>query len=250
MQIAKLEFCEEMVMIMNERLARIRESERKSHTAIYTNEKLYHSDSWLQRPIKTVREIVQFFDGYNELRVLDLGCGVGRNSIYIAEQFRDINCSVDCVDLLDIAIEKLMENATEHNVSSHINGITTSIEEYEIQRNSYDFIMAISALEHIDSQDSFQRKLLEIRDGVQKNGIVCLIINSNIVEACLETNNPMEAQFEVNLPTETIQALLNEIFLEWEILKTSVVSQQYDIPRELFISRLNTNVITYVARRL
>ena len=45
-------------MIMNERLARIRESERKSHTAIYTNEKLYHSDSWLQRPIKTVREIV------------------------------------------------------------------------------------------------------------------------------------------------------------------------------------------------
>ena len=60
----------------------------------------------------------------------------------------------------------------------------------------------------------------------------------------------MEAQFEVNLPTETIQALLNEIFLEWEILKTSVVSQQYDIPRELFISRLNTNVITYVARRL
>ena len=248
--LGKLEFCEEMVMVMNERLARIRESERKSHIAIYTNEKLYHSDSWLQRPIKTVREIVQFFDGYNELRVLDLGCGVGRNSIYIAEQFRDINCSVDCVDLLDIAIEKLMENATEHNVSSHINGITTSIEEYEIQRNSYDFIMAISALEHIDSQDSFQRKLLEIRDGVQKNGIVCLIINSNIVEACLETNNPMEAQFEVNLPTETIQALLNEIFLEWEILKSSVVSQQYDIPRELFISRLNTNVITYVARRL
>lgn len=237
-------------MVMNERLARIRESERKSHTAIYTNEKLYHSDSWLQRPIKTVREIVQFFDEYNELRVLDLGCGVGRNSIYIAEQFRDINCSVDCVDLLDIAIEKLMENATENNVSSRINGITTSIEEYEIQRNSYDFIMAISALEHMDSQDSFQRKLLEIRDGVQKNGIVCLIINSNIVEACLETNNTMEAQFEVNLPTETIQTFLNEIFWDWEILKTSVVSQQYDIPRELFTSRLNTNVITYVARRL
>lgn len=235
---------------MNERLARIRESERKSHTAIYTNEKLYQSDSWLQRPIKTVREIVPFFDGYKELRVLDLGCGVGRNSIYIAEQFRDRNCSVDCVDLLDIAIEKLLENAAEHNVSSRIKGITTSIEKYEIQRNSYDFIMAISALEHIDSQDSFLRKLLEIRDGVQKNGIVCLIINSNIVETCLQTNEPMEAQFEVNLPTETIQAHLDEIFWGWEILKTSVVSQQYDIPRESFISRLNTNVITYVARQL
>lgn len=235
---------------MNERLTRIRESERKSHIEIYTNEKLYQSDSWLRRPIKTVREIAPFFNGYKELRVLDLGCGVGRNSIYIAEQFRDINCSVDCVDLLDIAIEKLLENATEHNVSSRINGITSSIEEYEIQRNSYDFVMAISALEHIDSQDSFLRKLTEIRDGVQKDGIVCLIINSSVVETRIETNEPVEAQFEVNLPTDTIQALLDKIFLGWEILKVSVVAQQYDIPRESFSSRLNTNVITYVARRL
>ena len=235
---------------MNERLARIRDSERKSHTEIYTNEKLYQSNSWLQRPIKTVREIVPTFDDYKELRVLDLGCGVGRNSIYIAERFKDINCSVDCVDLLDVAIEKLLENALEHNVSSHIKGITTSIEEYEIQKNSYDFIMAISALEHIDSQDSFSRKLMEIRDGVQKNGIVCLIINSNIVETCLETNEPVEAQFEVNLPTEAIQALLDETFWGWEIIKTSIAVQQYDIPRESFTSRLNTNVITYVARQL
>ena len=204
----------------------------------------------MKRPIKTVREIVPIFDGYKELRVLDLGCGVGLNSIYIAEQFRDINCSVDCVDLLDVAIEKLLENATEHNVSSRIKGITASIEEYEIQRNSYDFIMAISALEHIDSQDSFLRKLLEIRDGVKKSGIVCLIINSSIVETRIETNEPVEAQFEVNFPTETIQAILDETFLGWESIKTSVVAQQYDIPREFFTSRLNTNVITYVARQL
>lgn len=56
---------------MDERLARIRESERKSHTEIYTNEVLYNTDSWLQRPIKTVREIAEFFDGYHGLRILD-----------------------------------------------------------------------------------------------------------------------------------------------------------------------------------
>ncbi len=239
-----------MVIVVKERLARIRESERKSHTEIYTNEKLYQTDSWLQRPIKTVQEIVPFFDGYEKLRVLDLGCGVGRNSIYIAEQFRDIDCSVDCVDLLDIAIEKLLENATEHNVSSSINGIINSIEEYEIQRNSYDLIMAISALEHIDTQDSFLRKLSEIRNGVHKNGIVCLVVNSDIVEICVETSEPMDAQFEVNLPSETIRAILGECFYDWEILKASVVAQQYDIPRESCTSRLNTNVITYVARKI
>lgn len=112
---------------MNERLARIRESERKSHTEMYTNQKLYNTDSWLQKPIKTVKELSAYFDEYDDLRVLDLGCGVGRNSIYIAEKFRNINCIIDCVDLLAIAIEKLLENAKEHNLLSCINGINKAI---------------------------------------------------------------------------------------------------------------------------
>ena len=234
---------------MNDRLSRIRESEKRSHTEIYTNEKLYQSDSWLQRPIKTVQELLPFFDEHTELRALDLGCGVGRNSIYIAQQFKAVDCSVDCVDLLEIAIEKLLENAAERGVSSQINGITQSIEAYKIQRNAYDLIMAISALEHIDFEVSFRKKLAEIRDGIREKGLVCLVINSNVTETCLATNKPLEAQFEVNLPTETIQAFLAEAFSGWEVIKASVVPQQYDIPRESFTSRLNTNVVTYVARK-
>ena len=235
---------------MNDRLSRIRESEKRSHTEIYTNEKLYQSDSWLQRPIKTVQELLPFFDEHTELRALDLGCGVGRNSIYIAQQFKAMDCSVDCVDLLEIAIEKLLENAAERGVSSQINGITQSIEAYKIQRNAYDLIMAISALEHIDSEVSFRKKLAEIRDGIREKGLVCLVINSNVTETSLATNKPLEAQFEVNLPTETIQAFLAEAFSGWEVIKASVVPQQYDIPRESFTSRLNTNVVTYVARKI
>lgn len=234
---------------MKNRLTRIRESERNSHIKIYTNEKLYQTDSWLKRPIKTVQEIVPFFDGYEKLRVLDLGCGVGRNSIYFAQQFQTIDCLVECVDLLDVAIEKLLENAAEYNVTSNIKGIINSIEAYKIQNDSYDLIMAISALEHLDTKDSFLQKLLEIRDGVRKNGIVCLVINSDIAEMCVETNKSVDSQFEVNLPSETIRNILYEIFYGWEILKTTVVAQQYEIPREYYTSRLNTNVITYVARK-
>lgn len=233
---------------MNERLFRIRESERKSHTEMYLNEELYNTDSWLQKPIKTVRDLSSLFDEYSEIRVLDLGGGVGRNSIYIAERFKDKNCVVDCVDLLDIAIEKLMQNAKEHNVSQNINGITKSIEEFKINTQSYDFIMAISALEHIDAEKSFYEKLNEIKNGLKENGIACLVINSNVRETNLNTNESIDAQFEVNLSTEKLQEYLQEVFSGWDVLKTSVTEQEYDVPRELFTSRLHTNVVTYVVR--
>ena len=234
---------------MDERLERIRESERKSHIEIYTDEKLYATDSWLKKPIKTVRDIIPLFEDYKELRVLDLGSGVGRNSIYVAERFRDRDCRVDCVDLLEIAIEKLCENAKEHNVEASIRGIQKSIEEYDIEADAYDFIMAISALEHIDTEESFLKKLEEIRDGLQEEGVVCLVVNSEVQEKNADTGEAVDAQFEVNLPTEKLQEYLSEIFEGCSVLKTGVSAQEYDIPREGFVSRLNTNVVTFVARK-
>ena len=234
---------------MDERLLRIRESERKSHTDIYMNEELYNTNSWLKKPIKTVQEVALWLEEYNELRVLDLGCGIGRNSIYIAERFKDKKCIVDCVDLLDIAIEKLMQNAREHNVILNINGINKSIEEFKIGSESYDFIMAISALEHIDTEAAFLIKLNEIKNGLRENGIACFVINSNVREMNIDTKEIIDAQFEVNLSTEKLQEYLTSVFNDWDLLKTSVMEQEYDIPRDMFVSHLHTDVVTYVVRK-
>ena len=146
---------------MNSRIEKIRESEKLSHTKIYTDEELYHTDSWLKKPIKNVREIMELFSGYEAFRALDLGCGVGRNSIYVAECFKGKECQVDCVDLLDIAIEKLKENAKAHGVSESINGIAGTIEDFEIATGEYNLIMAVSALEHVESEERFLCTLME-----------------------------------------------------------------------------------------
>ena len=160
--------------MLDERINRIRESERKSHTEIYSDEKLYATDSWLKKPIKTVRGFA---------------------------------------------------------------------------RNSYDFIMAVSALEHIDTEDSFRMKLAEIRAGLREKGVVCLVMNSGVREQNRDTKETVDAQFEVNLTTEKLQEYLNEVFEGWSALKSTVSAQEYDIPREGFISRLSTNVVTFVARK-
>lgn len=231
------------------RLKQIRESEKQSHIEMYSNSELYKEGSWLRKPIKTILEIIPLFSDTPELNVLDLGCGVGRNCIAIAQSFKNIPCKIDCVDILNLAIEKLYDNAKELGVASSINGIVETIENYHIKENKYDLIIAISALEHIDSEQSFLTKLYEIKNGVHSNGIICLVINSDIVENEKSTGKEIPAQFEVNLPTEELQDILEKTFSGFKIIKTTISEQQYDIPRGDIVSELKTRVVTFVARR-
>ena len=66
---------------MDDRLTRIRENEKIAHTEIYSIEQLFNTDSWLNKPIKTIQEVSKIFVAYESIRVLDLGSGIGRNSI-------------------------------------------------------------------------------------------------------------------------------------------------------------------------
>ena len=233
---------------MNSRVAKIRENERKSHTEIYSNEALYSSDSWLGKPINTVKDIMPFLNENKSLRVLDLGCGVGRNSIFIADKFATKECQIDCVDILEIAIEKLQENANEHSVSNSIRGFVNTIEHFPIMKDTYDLIIAVSALEHVESEEVFLKKLQEIKEGIKPNGIVCLVVNSEVREKKKDTNEELEPQFEVNLFSEKLQSYINGIFSDFETIKSTLSLQEYDIPRDEFISHLTTKVITYVGR--
>lgn len=231
------------------RLDEIRRAEAASHTEAYTNHQLYSSGSWLAKPVKTVLELLPLYDGYTQFRGLDLGCGVGRNSIALAQAFADVPCRIDCVDILDLAIEKLWENARKFRVSGAVRGIVSSIDDYVIPEDSYDLILAVSALEHTDSKERFMQKLTEIRDGLRSNGIVCLIVNSGVSETDKATKAQLPAQFEVNFQTSELKSLLADTFRDWEIIKYSETHQKYDIPRESGVAELEMDVVTYVARK-
>ncbi len=234
---------------MEKSIDKIREAEKASHIEIYSTAKLFESGSWLQKPVKTVLDILPLFEKYTELNVLDLGSGVGRNCIPIAQNFSDISCRIDCVDILDFAIEELKNNSVKYNVEKSINGIVSSIDDFDMEENHYDFILAVSALEHIDSEESFESKLKEIQAGTRKNGVICMIINSEVREKNKETGEILVPQFEVNLKTSELSEMLKNIFNGWEVLKQTVVSQRYDIPRENCTADLSTNVVTFVARK-
>ena len=234
---------------MSERLNLIRKAEAESHTQAYTSYSLFSPGSWLAKPVRTVMDLLPLFEGYTDFLALDLGTGVGRNCIPVAQHFSSIPCRVDCVDILELAITKLTENAQQYSVENCIQGIVSSIDDYEIDADSYDFIMAISALEHIASKSAFEKKLAEIRDGLRHGGVACLIVNSGVIEHDKATGQKLPPQFEVNLPTSQMQDLLENTFAGWQVIKHTIVHQEYDIPRENCTANLETDVVTYVVRR-
>ena len=94
----------------------IRNKEAESHLKMYSENELFSGDGWLGKPVKTVVDLLPIFAYKKEITALDLGCGVGRNCIPIAQFFSDKHCTIDCVDILEYAIEKLVDNAKKYAV--------------------------------------------------------------------------------------------------------------------------------------
>jgi len=239
-------------MIIDDKSAHIgfiRKKEAESHLKMYSEDELFSGDGWLGKPVKTVMGLLPPLADKEDITALDLGCGIGRSCIPIAQFFSDKHCTIDCVDILEYAIEKLSDNAKKYAVENNINGIVSSIDDFRIEPGHYDLIIAVSALEHMDSEESFKRKLFEIRDGLKSGGVVCIIMNSEITETDLFSNEPLIPQFEINLEAEKLRVLLREAFKGFEVLKETVKEQSYKVPRDSIIALLKTKSVTFVAKK-
>jgi SAM-dependent methyltransferase len=89
--------------------------------------------------------LVSWFEN-NQLhagRVLELGCGPGRNAIYMAKQ----GCTVDAVDVSPVSIDWARERATEAEVD--VNFICASIFDLPIKADAYDLVYDCGCFHHI-----------------------------------------------------------------------------------------------------
>ena len=230
-------------------IEKIRKAEKKSHEEMYTRYELFKKGSWLEKPVKTVMDLLPLIEEKKSINILDLGCGVGRNAISIAQYYKDFNCKIDAVDLLEVAIKKLNYYSIYYGVDSMINGITSSIEDYNISSNKYDLLIAVSVLEHLNSIDTLLKKLYEIREGIKINGYACFICNSNVEEINLLTNKNLSPQFERIFSDKELDNMIIEVFKDFELLKRTLKRQTYNIPREKEIIKMNTDVVTYVLKK-
>ena len=229
------------------RLTEIRRAEAQSHTAAYESLELYAPGSWLSKPVKALGALLPLYAEKRGLRVLDLGSGVGRNAIACARELP--GCTVECVDILPIAIEKLLENAEKMGVGDSVRGIAAPVDGFEIQEKGYDLILAASVLEHLDSRASAIRKLRQIARGIRPGGAAMILMNTGVREWDADTGETLDAQFEVNLPPEEVRALLDDFFRGWEVLWDKCIHYEYPVPRGERVAVISSEVVTFTARR-
>lgn len=233
-----------------ERIASIRNEEKRYHDMCYDSYNLFEPGSWLHRPVQTVMDLLEEYTDQEYLSVLDLGSGIGRNSIPIAESMKSRDGKVVCVDLLESAIEKLQNYSQKFGVEPFIVTRLSDIEHFVIDPEEYDIILAVSALEHVRSEKVLERKLNEMICGTKTNGINCLIIGSNIQEVNLENGQELDPMFEVNISTERMMDLLVHQYSEWEVQQRFVKHLEYEIDRNGQPVQLITDCITFVAKKI
>ncbi|MGG0642986.1 class I SAM-dependent methyltransferase [Sporosarcina gallistercoris] len=84
-----------------------------------------------------------FSKGFSPKKVLELGAGPGRNSIYMAKQ----GCSVSALDLSSKAIEWAKERADEEGVNLEFHCV--SLFDFEFEPYSFDFIYDCGMFHHL-----------------------------------------------------------------------------------------------------
>lgn len=232
------------------KIEKIRQEEKEYHDYCYDNYKLFEEGSWLHKPVETVMQVIPLLEEKANLNILDLGSGVGRNSIPIAKLLKDRECKIVCVDLLQSALQKLKQYSEEHDVQEIIQNVQTDIGNYTISPSYFDLIFAVSSLEHVETEDVFEDVIQQMAKGTRDRGINCIIVNSEVQEIDLETNEHLFPMMEVNVSTDEMMNKLNEAYRGWEILKVLVKPLEYTIKRQQRPVLLKTNAITYVVRKV
>ncbi len=239
----------EKALIALNRVEHIRKEEKNYHDHCYDQYELFKEGSWLHKPVKAVLDLIPFIQKIDQPKVLDLGSGVGRNSIPIAQAIKDNGGQVVCVDLLDSALEKLIDYSETYQVRDVIESVKADIGDYQIKPNEFDFIIAVSSLEHVVTEEKFERVIQQMAAGTKVNGINGLVVNSEVEEIDLDTNESLNALMEVNLSTEKLLNKLRAIYRNWDILQTEVKRLEYTINRGEKPVLLKTKAVTFVVKK-
>ncbi|TYS57614.1 class I SAM-dependent methyltransferase [Sutcliffiella horikoshii] len=159
-------------------------------------------------------------------RVLEIGCGPGRNAIYLAK----MGCTVDAIDISENALTWARERALSEKVD--INFRHVSLFEYGFDPNSYDFVYDSGMFHHLAPHRRLSY-IETIKEALKKDGhfgLVCFNTKAAAETADWDVYEQGSMNRGIGYSEERLKRLFIEDFTILELREMVKVSQ----PAELF----------------
>lgn len=132
-------------------------------------------------------------------KVLDLGCGAGGNSIFLAEKGFDVTCTDKDKEVISIIKENY----------PNINAINQNILEFSFPKDEYDLILALNVLHFLNFED-IKKILSKMLKSLKENGLIYLQVFS--------VNNPAKKFSHLFTKEEILELFSQNKILELEEL--------------------------------
>ena len=118
---------------------------------------------WL-KPESEVKEMAELLRNIGALTAMDLGCGIGRHSLFLAS----LGFSVFALDASDAGVDFARSVALTQMQPVHF--LTGSITDLPCADESFDYLLAWNVIYH-GNRDAVQKSLSEIRRVLRPGGI-------------------------------------------------------------------------------
>ena len=124
--------------------------------------KKYENELWL-RPAKLCSYLSERWQNYGKKKVLDLGCGLGRNSVYFATKGFDVTA----IDISDYAISYTEKQAQDNHLD--IDCRLGDFMEMDIPEDTYDAIIVYNVVFQ-QNTEAFKKLITKIKKALKVGG--------------------------------------------------------------------------------
>jgi len=165
----------------------------------------------------------------NKQTVLDIGCGRGRHSLFLAEMGFDVTAT----DISPEGIAQLEEEAKRRKLENKIQTLVCDMLEIPFKNDTFDCVLGFLSITHTDYA-GLKKLVSKITDMLKKSGRIYVTFNSKNSPAFLEKSNVKIDDYTI-IKTRGLEKDIPHTYLEYnDVIKLLVnfnilkVQQIYD----------------------
>ncbi len=135
--------------------------------------------------LKYLEKAISIIPKIEHPEILDMGCGTGVPTLFLLEKF---NANITAIDFDAKSLNRLEEKAKELNLCKNVSILNSSFFEMNVEKNSFDLIIAEGFLNVVGFEKGFL-KMLKLLKG---NGFFIIhdeFKNQHSKTECIEHNN-------------------------------------------------------------